>query len=111
MNREAGAGFSPFEFSAVSRDTSPAKRRVSSTALADAYLKWQTGDGLSAVITSADTAKNDFNLSPSRYVSTGEQAEVLSLDEAVVELREAEEELETANREPDKVLKELGLNP
>jgi hypothetical protein len=29
----------------------------------------------------------------------------------VVELREAEEELETANREPDKVLKELGLNP
>ena len=49
-------------------------------------------------------------LSPSRYVSTGEQAEVLPLDEAVVELREAEEELETANRELEKVLNQLGLN-
>ncbi len=57
----------------------------------------------------ADAAKNDFNLSPSRYVSVGEQAEVLPLDEAVVELREAEEEFETANRELEKVLKKLGL--
>ena len=66
-------------------------------------------DSLSAVITSADAAKNDFNLFPGRYVSVGEQAEVLPLDEAVVELREAEEELETANREPEKVLKKIRL--
>jgi type I restriction enzyme M protein len=79
------------------------------TALADAYLKWQAVDSLSAIITTADAAKNDFNLSPSRYVSVGEQAEVLPLDEAVVELREAEEELETSNRELEKVLKRLGL--
>jgi len=80
------------------------------TALADAYLKWRAVDSLSALITTADAAKNDFNLSPSRYVSVGEQAEVLPLDEAVVELREAEEEFETANRELEKVLKKLGLN-
>ena len=79
------------------------------TALADAYLKWQAVDGLSAIITTAAVAKNDFNLSPSRYVSVGEQAEVLPLDEAVVELREAEEELETANRELENVLTKLGL--
>ena len=79
------------------------------TALADAYLKWQAVDNLSAVITTADAAKNDFNLSPSRYVSVGEQVEVLPLDEAVVELREAEEELDTSNRELEKVLKKLGL--
>jgi type I restriction enzyme M protein len=72
-------------------------------ALADAYLKWQAVDNLSAVITTADAAKNDFNLSPSRYVSVSDQAEVLPLDEAVVELREAEEELETANRELSQV--------
>lgn len=66
-------------------------------------------DGLSAVITTADAAKNDFNLSPSRYVSVGEQAEVLPLDEAVVELREAEGELETANRALEMVLGKLGL--
>ena len=74
------------------------------SALADAYLNWQTQDGLSAVIATADAAKNDFNLSPSRYISVGEQAEVLPLDEAVVELREAEEELETANGNLKKAL-------
>jgi type I restriction enzyme M protein len=79
------------------------------TAIAEAYLKWKAVDGLSAIITTADAAKNDYNLSPSRYVSTGEQVEVLIVDEAVVQLREAEEELEAANRELEKVLKKLGL--
>lgn len=78
--------------------------------LADTYPKWSAVDGLAAIITNADAAKNDFNLSPSRYVSVGEQAEVLPLDEAVVELPEAEEEMQTANRELEKVLKRLGLN-
>lgn len=79
------------------------------TILADAYLKWQAVDGLSVVIATADAAKNDYNLSPSRYISTGEQTEVLPLDEAVVELQEAEEESEEASRELGKVLKKLGL--
>jgi type I restriction enzyme M protein len=78
-------------------------------AIADAYLNWKAVEGLSAIIAKHDAAKNDYNLSPSRYVSTGEQMEVLPLDEAVVQLREAEEELEAANRELEKVLKNLDL--
>ena len=42
-------------------------------------------------------------------MSVGEQVEVLPLDEAVVELREAEEERDAADRELEKVLKKLGL--
>jgi len=78
-------------------------------AMADAYLNWKAVDGLSAVIKTADAVKNDYNLSPSRYVSTGEVEEVLPLDEAVVLLREAEEEREAADVELEKVLKKLGL--
>jgi type I restriction enzyme M protein len=78
-------------------------------ALADAYREWKAADGLSAIVTAAEAAKNDYNLSPSRYVSTGIETEVLPLDEAVVQLREAEEDLETANRELEKVLKALGV--
>jgi type I restriction enzyme M protein len=78
-------------------------------AIAEPYLKWKAVEGLSAIITNADAAKKDFNLSPSSHVSTGKQVEVLPLDEAVVELREAEEELETANRGLEKVLGNLGL--
>jgi type I restriction enzyme M protein len=79
------------------------------TALADSYLKWQAVDGLSAIVTTADSVQNDYNLSPNRYLSVGVQAEVLPLDEAVVELREAEEDLEASNHELEKVLKKLGL--
>ncbi len=78
-------------------------------AISDAYLKWKAVDGLSAIIKTGEAVKNDYNLSPSRYVSNGEQAGVLPLDEAAVELQEAEEELQTANRELKKVLKKLGL--
>jgi type I restriction enzyme M protein len=77
--------------------------------IAEAYLKWTAVDGLSAVIGNQEAVKNDYNLSPSRYVSTGEQIEVLPLDEAVVQLREVEEELEAANQDLESVLKRLGL--
>jgi type I restriction enzyme M protein len=77
--------------------------------IAEAYLKWKAVAGLSVIIARQDAVKNDYNLSPSRYVSVGEAEEVLPLEEAVVQLREAEEELETANRELEKVLKKLGL--
>jgi type I restriction enzyme M protein len=60
--------------------------------IADIYRNWTANDGVSAIIKKDDAIKNDYNLSPSRYVSTGAEAEVLLLDEAVVLLRESEEE-------------------
>jgi type I restriction enzyme M protein len=78
-------------------------------AITDAYLQWQAIDGFSVIISTADAAHKDYDLSPSRYISTGEQANVLTLDEAVVELREAEEEVESANRKLQEVLKTLDL--
>jgi type I restriction enzyme M protein len=77
--------------------------------LAAAYLEWQAVEGMAAVVTTGDAAKNDYSLSPSRYVSLGEEVDVVPLDEAVVELREAEEELEEADRELQALLGALGL--
>ena len=73
------------------------------------FHEWQAVDGLSAVVSMAEAAKNDFNLSPSRYVSTGGEEEVLPLEEAVVLLQEAEEERREADRELDEVLTTLGF--
>ncbi len=78
-------------------------------ALSSAYAKWKAVDGLSTIIHTAEAVKNDYNLSPSRYISNGEQDEVVPLEEAVVELDEAEEALRSANRELRKTLKGLGL--
>ena len=68
-----------------------------------------SGAGLSAVITTAEVTKHDFNLSPSRYVATAGAEEVLPLEEAVVLLQEAEEERAEADRELFAVLDKLGV--
>lgn len=75
--------------------------------IARIYQDWRAEEGVSAIITTAEAAKNDYNLSPSRYVASGEQEEVLPLEEVVVLLAEAEEERAEADRR--KVLHSLGL--
>jgi type I restriction enzyme M protein len=54
-------------------------------------------------------ARNDYNLSPSRYVASNDKEEVLPLEEAMVLLREAEEERAQADRDLAQVLRTLGL--
>jgi len=80
-------------------------------ALAELYHTWQEHEGVSVIITNQDAATHDYNLSPSRYVSQGVQDDVLPLEEAVVRLREAEEEREEADRALSQVLESLGLGP
>jgi type I restriction enzyme M protein len=77
--------------------------------IAALYHEWRAEEGLSAVITTAEAARNDYNLSPSRYVASGEREEVLPLEEAVVLLQEAEEERAEADAELERVLEGLGL--
>jgi type I restriction enzyme M protein len=79
-------------------------------AVAAAYQAWENREALSAVITLDETVQNDFNLSPSRYVSVEGQAEVLPVEDAVVLLAEAEEERQSADVALVGVLRELGLD-
>ena len=73
------------------------------------YARWKEEEGVSKVVTNAEAARNDFNLSPSRYVAGNEREEVLPLQDAVVQLREAEEERAEADRKLKQVLRSLGL--
>lgn len=61
------------------------------------------------VITNEEAAKSDYNLSPSRYVAIDGGAEVLPVEEAVVLLREAEEERLAADKGFEKAMEQLGL--
>jgi type I restriction enzyme M protein len=78
--------------------------------VARVYHEWRAEEGLSAIITKEEAARNDYNLSPSRYVSTGEKEEVLPIEEAVILLREAMEERAQTEEQLKKVLKELGIS-
>jgi type I restriction enzyme M protein len=77
--------------------------------IAEAYLHWREVEGLSKVIATDEAARNDYNLSPSRYVATDSREDVLPLEEALVLLAEAEEEQRSVDQELDKVLAQMGL--
>ena len=77
--------------------------------IAALYHEWRAEEGMSTIITNDEAARNDYNLSPSRYVSTNGKEEVLPLEEAVVRLLEAEEERAEADRALNEVLRRLGM--
>ncbi|GIU81647.1 MAG: DNA methyltransferase [Pyrinomonadaceae bacterium] len=80
------------------------------TQIADLYHSWRAEPGLSHIITTEEAARNDYNLSPSRYVTLNGQEDVLPLEEAMVLLNEAEEERARADARLREVLATLGLN-
>jgi type I restriction enzyme M protein len=77
--------------------------------IADIYLGWKEEEGISKVIGKEEIVKNDYNLSPSRYVLQGEEEDTLPLEDAVVLLREAEEERREVDEKLKDVLKDLGM--
>ena len=74
----------------------------------EVYSEWKDEEGISKIIKNEEAIKNDYNLSPSRYVSQNGGEEVLPIEEAIVLLREAEEERLAADIRLNGILKELG---
>lgn len=77
--------------------------------IANIYLKWKEETGISKIIDKDEAIKNDYNISPSRYVVVDDSEDLLSLEDAVVQLKEAEEERADADKNLKVVLKDLGL--
>jgi len=77
--------------------------------IADIYLEWKEEEGISKIITKEEAARNDYNLSPSRYVAQNGEENMLPLEDAVVQLQEAEEERQKADEKLQKILEELGV--
>jgi len=77
--------------------------------IANLYLNWKEEEGISKIISKEDIVKNDYNLSPSRYVAENGEDDTLPLDEAVVLLKEAEEERMEADEKMKRILAEIGV--
>lgn len=71
------------------------------------YKNWEEVVGFSKLISNEEAARNDYNLSPSRYVATDEKEKYLPIDEALVELEQVKEEGEEIDRELNQILKKL----
>ena len=73
-----------------------------------AYRGFEDVERFAHVAELAEIEANDFNLNISRYVDTSEPIEVLSVKEALAQLREAERRHDEAVAHMDKLLAELG---
>jgi type I restriction enzyme M protein len=75
----------------------------------DVYFGWKEIEGFSRIITIEEARKNDYNLSPSRYVSVDETEEIQSVEDILVELGKVEEEREEVDEELKEILTKMGF--
>lgn len=79
--------------------------------IAALYRDWKEEEGVSKVVRTEEVAgKNDYNLSPSRYVAQDGEDDTLPLEDAIVLLKEAEEERAGADKRLKGILEKLGLS-
>ena len=74
------------------------------------FVEWRADDRLSRIVTTADLAEHDHNVSPGRYVTSVGADTVLPFDQAVRLLHEADADWAAADRALWDVLAELGLH-
>ncbi len=77
--------------------------------ISSVYHLWKEEKEISRIVSIKELIENDYNLSPSRYVAQANGETVLPLEEAVVLLKEAEEERAEADVKLKEVLKKMGL--
>jgi type I restriction enzyme M protein len=77
--------------------------------IADTFNSWREEEKYSCIVTLGEIAKNDFNISPSRYVHTSAGEEYRSIGEILEELEELEKESAETDAALKKVLKAVLL--
>lgn len=77
--------------------------------IADAFINWREEDKFSRIVEHAEIAKNDYNISPSRYIHTGDAEEYRPLAEIVEELETLEAESAQVNSQLKRILDKLGV--
>ena len=76
--------------------------------IADILIGWQEEEKLSRIVDHAELKKNDYNISPSRYIHTSDAETYRPIAEIVAELDAIEAEAKETDKALRKILKQLG---
>jgi type I restriction enzyme M protein len=77
--------------------------------IADTFNDKDEIDKFSMLVNKGDIAKNDYNISPSRYIHIGSTEEYEPVENILIDLAEVETKAKEADKKLRKVLKELGF--
>jgi type I restriction enzyme M protein len=77
--------------------------------VADTLINWKEEKKLSRIVDHAELKKDDYNISPSRYIHTGDAEIYRPIAEIVAELDAIEAEARETDRELRDILKKIGV--
>jgi type I restriction enzyme M protein len=76
--------------------------------IAEAFHRWKPAEKFARLITLAEAEQNDWNLSPSRYVDTGEAEQHRAVQSIIDDLATLEADAAALDAEVNAILKSLG---
>ena len=76
---------------------------------ASTFLSWKEEDKFSRIVDTAEIVKNDYNISPSRYIHTGEAETYRPIAEIVAELDAIEAEARETDTALRAILEQIGV--
>ncbi|GAB4290938.1 MAG: class I SAM-dependent DNA methyltransferase [Ignavibacteriaceae bacterium] len=76
--------------------------------IVDTYLNWKEIEKFSKVIDKDEIVKNDYNLSPTRYIHTAEEETYRPIGEILEDLKELEQEQKEIDKELKEIFRKLG---
>ncbi len=77
--------------------------------ITEILIEWKEEEKLSRIVDHAELKKNDYNISPSRYIHTDEAETYRPVAEIVAELDTLETEARTADKAIREILQEIGI--
>src|SRR3990172_13336886 len=77
--------------------------------IASAFLKWEEIEKFSRIVTKEEIVRNDYNISPSRYIHVSEAEEYRPIAEIVEELNALDEEAKETNAALRVILSRIGI--
>ena len=76
---------------------------------ADTLIAWKEEEKLSRIVDHAELARNDYNISPSRYIHTSDAETYRPLAEIVADLNAVEAEAREADAALREILRKIGV--
>ncbi len=76
---------------------------------ADTLIAWKEEEKVSRIVDHAELKKNDYNISPSRYIRTSDAETYRPIAEIVEELKVIEAEARETDKALREILKQLGV--
>ncbi len=77
--------------------------------IVETLIGWQEEEKMSRIVDHSEIKKNDYNISPSRYIHTGEAETYRPIAEIVEELNAIEEEARATDKALREILRQLGV--